>query len=115
MRGRGRGSRCASDASLTSFREAFEGIARSMQVSLPSSDFFVIKVMTNLLGTFDQPNTREGAMAELRYRHQMRQLINKAVSRLNQGELSWQEAAEMFEAHHVPFAVTCRILLPYAA
>lgn len=54
-------------------------------------------------------------MAELRYRHQMRQLINKAVSRLNQGELSWQEAAEMFEAHHVPFAVTCRILLPYAA
>ena len=53
-------------------------------------------------------------MAELRYRHQMRQLINRALGRLAQGELSWREAAEMFEAHHVPFSVTCRILLPYA-
>lgn len=53
-------------------------------------------------------------MAELRYRHQMRRLINSALSRLDQGELSWREAAQMFEAHHVPFSVTCRVLLPYA-
>lgn len=53
-------------------------------------------------------------MAELRYRHHMRQLIDRALSRLAQGELSWRDAAQMFESYRVPFAVTCRVLLPYA-
>lgn len=53
-------------------------------------------------------------MAELRYRHDMRHMINRALSLLGKGELSWRQAVQMFDAHHVPFAVTCRVLLPYA-
>lgn len=54
-------------------------------------------------------------MPELRYRHEMRRMIDRALGRLRQGEMSLQHAAEMFEAHRVPFAVTCRVLLPYAS
>lgn len=53
-------------------------------------------------------------MPELRYRHEMRAMIDRALSRLRQGEMSLQHAAEMFEVHRVPFAVTCRVLLPFA-
>jgi len=63
---------------------------------------------------FNQLQMGEVEMAELRYRHHMRQLIDRALSRLAQGELSWRDAAQMFESHRVPFAVTCRVLLPYA-
>ncbi len=53
-------------------------------------------------------------MAEQRYRHEMRRMIDRAVQLLERGELSWHAAAQWFDAFRVPFAVTCRVLTPYA-
>ena len=53
-------------------------------------------------------------MAEKRYRHEMRRMIDRAVQLLERGELTWKAVAQWFEAYRVPFEVTCRVLAPYA-
>lgn len=53
-------------------------------------------------------------MAEQRYRHDMRRMIDRALQLLDKGELSWHSAAQWFDAYRVPFEVTCRVLIPYA-
>ncbi len=53
-------------------------------------------------------------MTELRYRHEMRRMIDRAVQLLERGELTWKAVAQWFEAYRVPFEVTCRVLAPYA-
>ena len=50
----------------------------------------------------------------LRYRHEMRRMIDRAVQLLERGELTWKAVAQWFEAYRVPFEVTCRVLAPYA-
>jgi len=53
-------------------------------------------------------------MTEQRYRHEMRRMIDRALRLLERGDMSWRTAAQWFDAYHVPFAVTCRVLGPYA-
>lgn len=53
-------------------------------------------------------------MAEQRYQHEMRRTIDRALQLLEKGELTWRSAAQWFDAYKVPFAVTCRVLIPYA-
>lgn len=53
-------------------------------------------------------------MVEQRYRHEMRRMIDRALRLLERGDMSWRTAAQWFDAYHVPFAVTCRVLGPYA-
>lgn len=53
-------------------------------------------------------------MAEMRYRHELRRIIDSALGQVGQGELSWHEAAHLLDSHRVPFNVTCRVLMPYA-
>ena len=53
-------------------------------------------------------------MAEQRYRHEMRRMIDRALSLLERDEMSWRAVAQWFDAYRVPFAVTCRVLAPYA-
>lgn len=53
-------------------------------------------------------------MAEQRYRHEMRRMIDRALSLLERDEMSWRAVAQWFDAYRVPFSVTCRVLAPYA-
>ena len=53
-------------------------------------------------------------MTELRYRQEMRRMIDRAVQLLERGELTWKAVAQWFEAYRVPFEVTCRVLARYA-
>jgi len=53
-------------------------------------------------------------MVEQRYRHEMRRMIDRALRLLERGDMSWRTAAQWFDTYHVPFAVTCRVLAPYA-
>jgi hypothetical protein len=53
-------------------------------------------------------------MTEQRYRHEMRRMIDRALQLLDRGELTLAAVAQWFEAYRVPFAVTCRVLAPYA-
>lgn len=53
-------------------------------------------------------------MQELRHQHELRHLIDRSLRMIDRGEMSWHDAAHWFDACHVPFSVTCRVLSPYA-
>jgi hypothetical protein len=53
-------------------------------------------------------------MLEMRHRHDMRSMIDRVLNQVQSGALSWRQAASTFDAQGVPFAVTCRVLRPYA-